>query len=265
MFFLFCIVNSFIHYIAIQCLLTSCQANTWCHPQNHLIDVHVSFVLTVTIQSWSHCRFIFPHIILSCCCTQRLLLCDAVAFSISQGFCLWPLWKLCSDLWWNWDGLHHFHQCILFLKRMVVLNLYKIEIICLELDCTFFNWHICSIWGTGLLKCYSLYGLSMKAPKLMVHVDGDKSWLRLLFTCALPGLFDIACCSRMGFVAQTWAITIVWWSCATIWWQVYRVVIVISCGGVLESVMDELCCTYLTHGHQSLIMIMSAMVLGLAG
>ncbi len=45
----------------------------------------------------------------------------------------------------------------------------------------------------------------MKVPKSMVGVNGDNSWLRLIITCALPGHFNIACCSRKGFCSKTFS------------------------------------------------------------
>ncbi len=72
-----------------------------------------------------------------------------------------------------------------------------------------FDLCICSIQGKYLLECTHLKVWVVKLRNCLVGVDGDKSCLRLIVTCPLPGLFIVACFSRMGFVAQNQAIVIV--------------------------------------------------------
>ncbi len=54
-----------------------------------------------------------------------------------------------------------------------------------------FDLCICSIQGKYLLECTHLKVWVVKAPKLIVGVDGDNNWLRLIVTCNLPGHY---CC-----------------------------------------------------------------------
>ncbi len=71
-------------------------------------------------------------------------------------------------------GSQCFVWCILFWRRLVLLNLVEIGKVFLLLDCAFFCWHICNIWGRCLHKYYSPSGLGNEDAKTYGRCEGRR-------------------------------------------------------------------------------------------